>query len=273
MSNERDYLRSVVEQIHADTHAALSATEARVATAVQEIGGEETAVEVTKYVPWAYAGGPNECAHGYAEGIPCPDCDAANNEDAPEPVSPPPVELPQEGGETARKVCDGSGWRHTNAVRMFERADGSTGYEPHHVRCHGCSSCTAEPVEAGVELPDEAQWRRTWEHVRDGEPVAQWRGPSRTPYFVPTAVERAIASQAAAEERSKWERRVDQATRAAERRFLDLREAREELARLREALEQIARSMPEYAHEEDGPNVALKIARRALEASASTEAK
>lgn len=28
-----------------------------------------------KYLPWTMAGGPNECAHGYAEGIPCPDCD------------------------------------------------------------------------------------------------------------------------------------------------------------------------------------------------------
>jgi hypothetical protein len=30
------------------------------------------------YLKWAYAGGPNECRHGYAAGIPCPDCDAAN---------------------------------------------------------------------------------------------------------------------------------------------------------------------------------------------------
>jgi hypothetical protein len=29
------------------------------------------------YLPWAEAGGPNECAHGYARGIPCPSCDAA----------------------------------------------------------------------------------------------------------------------------------------------------------------------------------------------------
>lgn len=28
------------------------------------------------YIPWANAGGPNECVHGYAEGIPCPQCDA-----------------------------------------------------------------------------------------------------------------------------------------------------------------------------------------------------
>jgi hypothetical protein len=28
-----------------------------------------------KYLPWELAGGPNECAHGYAEGVPCPDCD------------------------------------------------------------------------------------------------------------------------------------------------------------------------------------------------------
>lgn len=27
------------------------------------------------YLHWSEAGGPNECEHGYAEGIPCPDCD------------------------------------------------------------------------------------------------------------------------------------------------------------------------------------------------------
>jgi len=27
-----------------------------------------------KYIPWQNAGGPNECKHGYASGIPCPDC-------------------------------------------------------------------------------------------------------------------------------------------------------------------------------------------------------
>ena len=29
-----------------------------------------------KYLTWAEAGGPNECAHGYARGLPCPRCDA-----------------------------------------------------------------------------------------------------------------------------------------------------------------------------------------------------
>jgi hypothetical protein len=29
------------------------------------------------YQPWACAGGPNSCAHGYADGIPCRDCDIA----------------------------------------------------------------------------------------------------------------------------------------------------------------------------------------------------
>jgi hypothetical protein len=32
-----------------------------------------------KYLDWASAGGPNECKHGYAAGIPCPDCDAAES--------------------------------------------------------------------------------------------------------------------------------------------------------------------------------------------------
>jgi hypothetical protein len=30
-----------------------------------------------KYVPWTNAGGPNECEHGYATGIPCRRCDEA----------------------------------------------------------------------------------------------------------------------------------------------------------------------------------------------------
>lgn len=30
-----------------------------------------------KYLPWSNAGGVNDCAHGYGEGIPCPKCDAA----------------------------------------------------------------------------------------------------------------------------------------------------------------------------------------------------
>lgn len=30
------------------------------------------------YVRWAYAGGPDECKHGHAAGIPCPRCDAAS---------------------------------------------------------------------------------------------------------------------------------------------------------------------------------------------------
>ncbi len=30
------------------------------------------------YLRWELAGGPNECAHGYAAGIPCPKCDLAH---------------------------------------------------------------------------------------------------------------------------------------------------------------------------------------------------
>jgi len=32
-----------------------------------------------KYVDWASAGGPDECSHGYAAGIPCPHCDAMHS--------------------------------------------------------------------------------------------------------------------------------------------------------------------------------------------------
>ncbi len=58
-----------------------------------------------------------------------------------EPVSTPP----RSQEVTFVKVCDGSGWRHSIAVRLFTREDGSTGYDPHHVRCEGCDNC--QPVE------------------------------------------------------------------------------------------------------------------------------
>jgi hypothetical protein len=43
--------------------------------------------EQERYLPWARAGGPNECEHGYAAGIPCPDCDTIA-------VAPPPERKP-----------------------------------------------------------------------------------------------------------------------------------------------------------------------------------
>lgn len=30
-----------------------------------------------QYLEWAAAGGPNECEHGYAAGVPCPACEGA----------------------------------------------------------------------------------------------------------------------------------------------------------------------------------------------------
>lgn len=38
--------------------------------------GEGIASDPRMYLHWSQAGGPNECEHGYAEGIPCPKCDA-----------------------------------------------------------------------------------------------------------------------------------------------------------------------------------------------------
>ncbi len=32
-------------------------------------------LRANKYMEWGYAGGPNECEHGFAEGIDCPRCD------------------------------------------------------------------------------------------------------------------------------------------------------------------------------------------------------
>lgn len=47
------------------------ATEAEL-RAIAEAG---VRLHMAKYLPWHDAGGPNECSHGYAEGIPCPRCD------------------------------------------------------------------------------------------------------------------------------------------------------------------------------------------------------
>lgn len=52
--------------------------------------------ETKKYLAWGYAGGPNECKHGYAAGIACPGCDA---EKAAQPPS----------GEQPAKVESGEG--------------------------------------------------------------------------------------------------------------------------------------------------------------------
>lgn len=46
----------------------------------------EQAVKPKKYLDWANAGGPNECIHGYAAGIPCPQCDGAKLPQPPESV-------------------------------------------------------------------------------------------------------------------------------------------------------------------------------------------
>jgi hypothetical protein len=37
---------------------------------------QQPQAEQIAYLPWYDAGGPNECEHGYADGIPCPHCDA-----------------------------------------------------------------------------------------------------------------------------------------------------------------------------------------------------
>jgi hypothetical protein len=36
---------------------------------------QQPQAEQIAYLPWYEAGGPNECEHGYADGIPCPHCD------------------------------------------------------------------------------------------------------------------------------------------------------------------------------------------------------
>lgn len=55
------------------------------------------------YIGWQSAGGPNECKHGYAKGIPCPRCDealvAAASSDMLSRLTPPAKEPRWCGGE------------------------------------------------------------------------------------------------------------------------------------------------------------------------------
>jgi hypothetical protein len=59
----------------------------RIAAGVQQVKHEQPGPAGERYLPWPRAGGPNECAHGYAAGIPCPDCDTIA-------VAPPPERKP-----------------------------------------------------------------------------------------------------------------------------------------------------------------------------------
>jgi len=47
----------------------------REAAALREAVQAAGRIMAGKYLPWSNAGGPNECAHGRADGIPCPECD------------------------------------------------------------------------------------------------------------------------------------------------------------------------------------------------------
>lgn len=59
--------------------AGYEAAVARQAEEIERLTAERDAairLERGGYVHWSTAGGPNECAHGRAEGIACPECDA-----------------------------------------------------------------------------------------------------------------------------------------------------------------------------------------------------
>lgn len=56
-----------------------------------------------KYLRWAYAGGKNDCKHGYAIGIPCPDCD---DEAQVKPQAKHPVDGGRLGGDGTMR-CEG----------------------------------------------------------------------------------------------------------------------------------------------------------------------
>jgi hypothetical protein len=57
-----------------------------------------------KYLDWASAGGPNECEHGYAKGIPCPRCDK-DKQDRYEPLT--EAELAEIEQKLSRSAADG----------------------------------------------------------------------------------------------------------------------------------------------------------------------
>lgn len=72
-----------------DTNLRLQRNEARkeanslreqLAASQRECARLATAVKMCRegvYMNWHNAGGPNECIHGYADGIPCAECDYA----------------------------------------------------------------------------------------------------------------------------------------------------------------------------------------------------
>jgi hypothetical protein len=41
----------------------------------QEVIAAHERIDANKYMEWGYAGGPDQCSHGYAKGIACPQCD------------------------------------------------------------------------------------------------------------------------------------------------------------------------------------------------------
>lgn len=44
-------------------------------TALRRVADAAMRLQKNKYLPWTNAGGPNECKHGWADGISCPRCD------------------------------------------------------------------------------------------------------------------------------------------------------------------------------------------------------
>ena len=81
---ERDALQAALRSAETQTALAIAATDA--ANRAKDIAQQSearlrTALEAHQrlregnYLPWHNAGGPDECKHGYADGIPCPHCD------------------------------------------------------------------------------------------------------------------------------------------------------------------------------------------------------
>lgn len=68
--------------------------ERRAVAALQAALSEPAAGVEPPAVSWENGGGPNECEHGYAAGLPCPDCDAAKGPPRLEPHGPMPAVAP-----------------------------------------------------------------------------------------------------------------------------------------------------------------------------------
>jgi len=241
-----EHTQTVANGVIDDLRGFMNDDEDRRVEAEERVAALETALREweAKYGWWDEYDTVRTCGICNEDGTHSDVCPMALLEARPQESRPTPSAEPPSGSETA--VCEACS--KPEPLRDADRY-GAWTVEEHWLGAMGDRSGhpfqarptpVSEPVEAGVELPDEPVWDARTALYRFVDRY-QPDDATKAEYMRLCALyQRAIASQAAAEERSKWERRVDQATRAAEHQFLELREAREEIARLRSKLEEAA---------------------------------